>query len=603
MQLMNNGCFKNILILVLIIVSAGLLYGALGDYKKGGANSKQVDISEIVADINAKKTNKVTVEGNKINAKIDNNQEIFAYKEEGVGVKDYGITSDKVNIEVKNDTANSAFWNIVVSIFVPVLLMGGFIYFMMKGASGANSRAMSFGQTTARLFGANGQKKVAFADVAGLHESKAELMEVVDFLKNPAKFKNLGAELPKGVLLVGPPGCGKTLLAKAVAGEAAVPFFSLSASEFVEMFVGVGAARVRDLFTKAKRNAPCVIFIDELDAIGRQRGAGLGGSHDEREQTLNQILVEMDGFETDSRVIILAATNRPDVLDPALLRPGRFDRRVLIDLPDKKDRDAIMSIHAKNKPFAKNVDLMNVAKATAGFSGADLKNIVNEAAILAARENKKEINEDDLHQAIEKVMLGPERKSRVLSAKEKEIAAYHEAGHAIVGHLLPECDKVHKISIVSRGMAMGYTWSLPEEDRHLYSKEKFEQEIAQLLAGRVAEKIIFNQLTTGASNDLQKATKIARDMATVYGMSDKLGPVKLGEKEELIFLGRELGEHKNYSDEKASQIDSEVRNIVELGERMANKVLTTKKALLKKVATKLLTEEMVEGAELNRLLA
>ena len=460
---------------------------------------------------------------------------------------------------------------------------------------------MSFGQSRARLFSPGG-KKTTFQDVAGLLEPKQELFEVVEFLKSPAKFRSLGAEIPKGVLLVGPPGCGKTLLAKAVAGEAAVPFFSISASEFVEMFVGVGAARVRDLFQKAKRNAPAILFIDELDAIGRQRGAGLGGSHDEREQTLNQILVEMDGFETDTRVIVMAATNRPDVLDPALLRPGRFDRRVVIDLPDLIEREEILKIHSRGKPLARDIELGKIARSTAGLSGADLRNIINEAAILAARENFKEIHQAELNSSIEKVVLGPERKSHLLSQKEKEISAYHEAGHAIVGKILPNCDPILKISVVSRGMALGYTWSLPIEDKKLFSKAKFEDEIAQLLGGYVAEKIIFSQVTTGAQNDLRRATKIARDMVMIYGMSEKLGPIVLGEKEELIFLGREISEQRNYSEAKAAQIDSEVEGIINQAQKKAIAILQRKKAVLKKVAEKLIKEETIEAAEFERLM-
>jgi len=424
---------------------------------------------------------------------------------------------------------------------------------------------------------------------------------VVEFLRHPEKFRRLGAEIPKGVLLVGPTGTGKTLLAKAVAGEAGVPFFSISASEFVEMFVGVGAARVRDLFQKAKRNSPAILFIDELDAVGRQRGAGLGGSHDEREQTLNQILVEMDGFETDTRVIVMAATNRPDVLDPALLRPGRFDRRIVVDLPDKKDRAEILKIHTKGKPLDKDVSLELIAAATAGFSGADLKNLCNEAAILAARKNRSTVLQADLDEAIEKVMLGPERKSRVVSKQEKGISAYHEAGHATIGQALPNCDPVTKVSVVARGMALGYTWSRPAEDKYLYSKSKFEDDIAQLLGGRVAEKLIFGQVTTGAQNDLKRATKIARDMVTQYGMSDKIGPVTLGEKEELVFLGRELGEHKTYSEKIASQIDDEVFQIVFQAEQRATEILKKYKAILKKLAEKLIKEETVESRELESL--
>ena len=586
---------KGILYLIIVILVGLLLYNYLSPKT---TPPKDVTISEIAKNVSEGKVEKIEVESNKVIASIKGDEKIQAFKEPGVGLGEYGITPEKVNIEVKNVESNSVWVSILINL-LPFLLIAVFIYLIFRQAQMGNIKAMSFGKTTARLFG--GKKKITFNDVAGLKESKEELMEIVEFLKHPDKFRQLGAEIPKGVLLIGPPGCGKTLLSKAVAGEAGVPFFSISASEFVEMFVGVGASRVRDLFQKAKRNAPAVIFIDELDAIGRQRGTGLGGSHDEREQTLNQILVEMDGFETDSRVIILAATNRPDVLDPALLRPGRFDRRVSLLLPDKKERKEILQIHAKNKPLSKEAKLDKIASATAGLSGADLKNIVNEAAIFAARNNRKIIVQKDLEESIEKVMLGPEKKSRLLSDKEKKITAYHEAGHAIVGKILPNCDPVHKVSIVSRGMALGYTWSLPTEDMHLYSKSKFEDEIAQLLAGRETEKIIFGEITTGAENDLQKATKIARDMVKVYGMSDKLGPITLGEREELIFLGRELGEHKIFSEKMAAQVDEEIKQIILENQKKAHEVLIKHKNILQKLAEKLLSEEVIEGPEFEKL--
>ncbi len=562
--------------------------------------AQEASISQIAQQVEQGKVSSITVDQNSIIADLKDGKQFQSYKESSANLKDYGITPDKVEIVIKNPDKGS-FWPTFLSVILPFLLIGGFLYFMLRQAQGGNLRAMSFGQSRARLFSPGG-KKTTFQDVAGLLEPKQELFEVVEFLKSPAKFRSLGAEIPKGVLLVGPPGCGKTLLAKAVAGEAAVPFFSISASEFVEMFVGVGAARVRDLFQKAKRNAPAILFIDELDAIGRQRGAGLGGSHDEREQTLNQILVEMDGFETDTRVIVMAATNRPDVLDPALLRPGRFDRRVVIDLPDLIEREEILKIHSRGKPLARDIELGKIARSTAGLSGADLRNIINEAAILAARENFKEIHQAELNSSIEKVVLGPERKSHLLSQKEKEISAYHEAGHAIVGKILPNCDPILKISVVSRGMALGYTWSLPIEDKKLFSKAKFEDEIAQLLGGYVAEKIIFSQVTTGAQNDLRRATKIARDMVMIYGMSEKLGPIVLGEKEELIFLGREISEQRNYSEAKAAQIDSEVEGIINQAQKKAIAILQRKKAVLKKVAEKLIKEETIEAAEFERLM-
>jgi cell division protease FtsH len=588
---------KNI-IYIIILVLIGLTFYSYFNPQK--SNIKNVSISEIANDVKNGQIKSIEVKNNDVTAIDTQGVKLHAIKEPGIGLFEYGITADKTQISVI-DTNSSGVWSSILSILIPFLLISLFLYFLLRQAQGGNMKAMSFGKTSARLFGA-GNKKTTFKDVAGSIEAKQELIEVVEFLKSPKKFKDLGAEIPKGVLLAGPPGCGKTLLAKAVAGEAGVPFFSLSASEFVEMFVGVGASRVRDLFQKAKKNAPCVIFIDELDAIGRQRGTGLGGSHDEREQTLNQILVEMDGFETDDKVIVLAATNRPDVLDPALLRPGRFDRRVMLGLPDKSERLEILKIHSIGKPLAKDVNLEKIAQTTAGLSGADLRNIINEGAIIAARTNKKEVGQHDLQEAIEKNILGPEKKSRVLSDQEKKISAFHESGHAVVGHILPNCDPIHKVSIVSRGMALGYTWSLPLEDKHLYSKSKFEDEIAQLLAGREAEKIIFGETTTGAENDIKRASKIARDMVKVYAMSDKLAPVVLGEREEMVFLGRELGEHKNFSEKTASLIDEEIENIILRNQKRAHDTLIKNKATLDKLTEKLLKDETVEGKELDKIL-
>lgn len=589
---------KNIIYIIILVMIGLIIYSYVNPTKD---NVQETNISEIAKEVNAGQITKVTVTNNQVDATTKDGKTLKAYKESGVAISDYDITPDKITIDVKDTEKNSA-WINILSILLPFLLIGGFLWLLLRQAQGSNIKAMSFGKTSARLFGPGTKKKVMFKDVAGLKESKQELSEIVEFLKSPGKFKAVGAEIPKGVLMVGPPGCGKTLLAKAVAGEANVPFFSLSASEFVEMFVGVGASRVRDLFQKAKRNSPALIFIDELDAIGRQRGSGLGGSHDEREQTLNQILVEMDGFETDDKVIVLAATNRPDVLDPALLRPGRFDRRVVLSLPDKIEREEILNIHSKNKPLAKDADLGKIASATAGLAGADLRNIMNEAAILTARGNRKEIKQSDLNESIEKTMLGPEKKSRILSQKEKEISAYHEAGHAIVGHVLPNCDPIHKISIVSRGMTLGYTWSLPIEDKHLYSKSKFEDEIAQLLAGREAETIIFGETTTGAENDLKRASKIARDMVKVYGMSEKMAPVVLGEREEMVFLGREIGEHKIFSEKTAAMVDDEIENIIARNQIRAHELLIKHKPELKKITEKLLKVEVVEGKELAKLL-
>jgi cell division protease FtsH len=444
---------------------------------------------------------------------------------------------------------------------------------------------------------------VTFDDVAGIEEAKQELAEVVEFLKEPQKFISLGARIPKGVVLMGPPGTGKTLLAKAVSGEAGVPFFSISGSEFVEMFVGVGAARVRDLFEQAKRNSPCIIFVDEVDAVGRHRGAGLGGSHDEREQTLNQILVEMDGFGTDTNIIVVAATNRPDILDPALLRPGRFDRRVVLDRPDIRGRKGILEVHVRGKPLAKDVDLEILARGTPGFVGADIENLVNEAAILAAQRNKKAIGMEEFQESVERVIAGPERKSRLITDDEKEVLAYHEAGHALVQYKLPNCDPVHKVSIVARGMSLGYTMALPEQDRYLYTQDKFEDEIAGMLAGRAAEELVFADKWTGASDDLEKATKLARKMVTAYGMSQKLGPLTFGDRDELVFLGREIAEQRNYSDEVAEEIDQEVRRIVEEAYRRARNILTTYRDKLDVIARQLIQVETIERPEFEALVA
>jgi len=591
----NSNTARNIIYVIILFLVGYSLYTFLNPTK---TNIEQSNISDIVRESQAGNIEQISVDGNKITAKLKNsNSQLVTYKEAGVSVTSYGIEPNKINLNV-NDPNKGEIWSTLLSIFLPFILIAIFLYFIFRQTQGANMKAMSFGQSRARFY--FGGKKILFRDVAGLEESKQELMEVVDFLKNPKKYLSLGAEIPKGVLLVGPPGTGKTMLAKAVAGEAGVPFLAISASEFVEMFVGVGAARVRDLFQKAKRNAPSVIFIDELDAIGRQRGTGLGGSHDEREQTLNQILVEMDGFETDTRVIVMAATNRPDVLDPALLRPGRFDRRVSLTLPDLNEREMILKIHSQNKPVDSNVDLRKIASSTVGLAGADLRNIVNEAAILAARNNQKTIKQENLQEAIEKVVMGPEKKSRLLSDKERQITAFHETGHAIVGHILPNCDPIHKVSIVSRGMALGYTWSLPQKDIHLYPKSKFLDDIAQLLAGREAEKIIFGETTTGAENDIRRATKLAREMVTVFGMSEKLGPQTLGQREELVFLGRELGEHKNYSDKIAATIDEEVSSIISDAQKRAHDILIKNRKTLDNIAQTLLKKETLEETEFDK---
>ncbi len=485
-------------------------------------------------------------------------------------------------------------WLNILGGLIPFILIAGVLIFMMRQAQGTNNQALSFGKSRARMFMGN-KPTVTFADVAGVDEAKQELEEIVEFLKFPDKFAALGARIPKGLLLVGPPGTGKTLISRAVAGEAGVPFFSISGSEFVEMFVGVGASRVRDLFDQAKRNSPCIVFVDEIDAVGRQRGAGLGGSHDEREQTLNQILVEMDGFDTNTNVIVIAATNRPDVLDPALLRPGRFDRQVVLDRPDIRGRIAILQVHAKGKPLESSVTLETLAKQTPGFSGADLANLLNEAAILAARRNKRKVGMSELEEAIDRVVAGPARKSRIISEREKAITGYHEVGHALVARMLPNCDPVHKVSIVARGQAGGFTMLLPTEDRYLWSKPQFEDMLAYALGGHVAELIIFGEVTTGASNDIERVTKIARSMVTEYGMSSRIGPMALGHKEELVFLGRDFGEQRNYSEQTAREIDEEIRRIIQEAFDKAYRVLLQNKTRLIMISERLIKEETLEG--------
>jgi len=504
---------------------------------------------------------------------------------------------------IKIDVQPTGFdWGtIALTVILPIVLLGALFYFLFfRAARGAGTQALNFSKSRARLT-LDKRPDVTFADVAGTDEAKEEVQEVVEFLKSPQKFQALGGRIPRGVLLVGPPGTGKTLLAKAIAGEAKVPFFSISGSEFVEMFVGVGAARVRDLFDQAKRNAPCLLFVDEIDAVGRHRGAGLGGGHDEREQTLNQILAEMDGFDTNTNIIVIAATNRPDILDPALLRPGRFDRHIVIDLPDMKGRKAILEVHAKGKPLAKGVNLETVAKETPGFSGADLANLINEAAILAARRNRQDITLKELEDAADRTIAGPEKKSRIISPKEKEIIACHESGHALTARMLPNADAVHKVSIVARGMLGGWTRLLPSEDRHLWTKSQFEDRLAVSLGGRVAEEITFGEMTTGAQNDLEQATKLARKMVTEYGMSEKLGPRTFGQRQELVFLGREISEQKDYSDKIAQEIDEEVHNIIQRAYDTAKKVLTKNKEKLKLLAEELITRETLDEPELDKI--
>jgi cell division protease FtsH len=581
--------------LLLFVAVAFIAYNFLS---QAGA-TEEITLSDLAAMIEAGEIDEIAISDNDLRVTAGDD-EFRAYKESGaplveqlerLGVSTEMLATVDFKIIQVPDWA-TLFSNALMILVVVVFFVGG--YFFLRQFQGANNQALSFGKSRARLY-AGDQPTVTFDDVAGIEEAKEELWEVVDFLREPEKFISLGARIPKGVLLVGAPGTGKTLLAKAVSGEAGVPFFSISGSEFVEMFVGVGASRVRDLFDQAKRHSPCIIFLDEIDAVGRHRGAGLGGSHDEREQTLNQILVEMDGFDTDTNVIIIAATNRPDILDPALLRPGRFDRRVVLDRPDIRGREGILGVHVRGKPLADNINLRTLARATPGFVGADIANLVNEAAILAARRGKKLIGMPEFQDAIERVIAGPERKSRLLSEEERRIFAYHEAGHALVAHHLPKCDPIHKVSIVARGMAAGYTLALPEKDRTVVTRSKFKDQLAFALGGRAAESLIFGDMTTGASDDLEKVTEMARAMVTRYGMSDKLGPMTFGQKEELVFLGKEIGEQRDYSEEVARQIDSEVSEIVHTAYERAFEVLKEHRATLDAIAETLLEVETLDA--------
>jgi len=578
-------------------------------YNQPAVKPKTMSIGELVQNIEEEKVKSIAIDSEKLEITLTNDEKFTAVKEPEDSLttilKNYNtdpLKVRKVAIGVKTTPGWIMLLQALLPFLIPFLIILGFFWFMSRQVQGMNNRAMSFGQSGAKEAEPKGGKdRVAFKDVAGVKEAKEELQEIVEFLKTPKKFTSLGAKIPKGVLLMGGPGTGKTLLARAVAGEADVPFFHISGSEFVEMFVGVGASRVRDLFRKAKKVAPCIIFIDEIDAVGRQRGAGLGGSHDEREQTLNQILVEMDGFEVGANVIVMAATNRPDVLDPALLRPGRFDRRVIIDEPDIADREAILKVHAKNKPMAEEVSLRKVAERTPGFSGADLANLLNEAAILTARRNKKKIGFEECVESIEKVMLGPERRSRVMSEKEKKITAYHEAGHALVAHELPNTDPVHKISIIARGRAGGYTLKLPIEDKYYHSKTELIENLAVMLAGQVVEKEIFGDITTGASNDLMQATKLARKLVTQYGMSDVIGPRTFGEKEEMIFLGREIREHRDYSEKAAEAIDQEVSKFLKKAYTTAKNIVKEKYSVLEEIVKKLMEKETLEREEFEAI--
>jgi cell division protease FtsH len=594
----------------ILIVVALFAMAMLWTYLMGSGDEEAYPYSQLLEDAAAGKVQSVQQDGTTLSVKLagQNDPVTAVVPSDNINVlaevcAAAGSTpgpSCPIKYEAVAASGTGQLLGYLITALVPVLLIGAFFFFMMRQAQGTNNQAMSFGKSRARMF-LGSKTVVTFADVAGVEEAKQELTEVVEFLKYPEKFNALGARIPRGVLLVGPPGTGKTLLARAVAGEAGVPFFSISGSEFVEMFVGVGASRVRDLFEQAKRNSPCIVFVDEIDAVGRQRGAGLGGSHDEREQTLNQILVEMDGFDTNTNVIVVAATNRPDVLDPALLRPGRFDRQVVLDRPDIKGRREILDVHVKGKPLDKTFDLDDLARRSPGFSGADLANLVNEAAILAARRNKKTITQPEFTEAVDRVIAGPERRSRIITEDEKKIIAYHEGGHAVVQRVLPKCDPVTKVTIVSRGMALGYTMSLPSEDRYLHSKTEFGDKIAGMRGGHVAEEIVFGDTTTGASNDIEKATNLARAMVTQYGMSDALGPLAFGKKEEMIFLGREISEQRNYSDEVAAKIDVEVRRIIDQAYERAREALTEHRAVLDRLADLLVEKETIEAAEFEAL--
>jgi cell division protease FtsH len=586
----------------LLIIVLGFVFWFTWQQFESGSKGDQWSYSKLVNSAQAGQVKSVDIKGADATATARDGTKHDVHLSDSTEALAAELTKDSVDVTYQQASSGQYWLSVLLPNLILLLLIGGFMYYILRQTQSGNNQAMSFGRSRARMI-AGDKPQVTFADVAGVDEAKQELTEVVEFLKYPEKFVALGARIPKGVLMVGPPGTGKTLLSKAVAGEAGVPFFSISGSEFVEMFVGVGASRVRDLFDQAKKNSPCIVFVDEIDAVGRQRGAGLGGGHDEREQTLNQLLVEMDGFDTNTHVIVIAATNRPDVLDPALLRPGRFDRHVTLDRPDIRGRRQILDVHCRNKPLESAVDLDVLARQTPGFSGADLANLINEAAILAARANKKVIGMDELEEAIARVIAGPEKKSRRISEKEKEVIAYHEVGHALVMKALPLCDPVHKVSIISRGMALGWTLSLPEEDKYLVSKEELKQQIAGIMGGRAAEEIVFGDVTSGAENDIQRATQMARRMVTQWGMSDKLGTVMMGHKEELVFLGRDLGEQRNYSEEIAALIDEEIKGLVSEAYDKAKRILTEQRAKMDAVVERLKVEETLDAAQLDEILA
>lgn len=603
-----QGLFKNILFVVLVFLLLGAVFDLLNNPSQ---EIKDVSITQLVQDINQNKIKEIKVLGNDVTITYNDNSIFKTKKETGESLSQLltNLGGDKESLQKvsfifeEQENTSDWVWSLLLFVVLPLLMFGFFFWTMLRQAKSGAAQTFDFTKPKVKLFGAEGQpkEKITFKDVAGLREEKEELEEIVDFLKNPDKYLKMGARIPKGALLVGPAGCGKTLLARAVAGESNVPFFSVAGSSFVEMFVGVGSGRVRNLFNAAKRHQPCLIFIDELDSIGKTRGPAITGGHEEREQTLNQLLTEMDGFEQNDKIIVLAATNRPDVLDPALLRPGRFDRKIVIHLPDIREREEILKIHSRNKTLSTDINLREVAERTPGFSGADLSNVFNEAAILAAKKNAKNIIQQDLLNSIEKVLLGPERRSHIMSDKEKEITAYHEAGHALVSAFTPNAEPVRKISIISRGMAAGYTLKVPKEDRFLRTKSEFIAELSVLLGGYVCEKIKFNDTTTGSSDDLNKASQLARNIVKTYGMSN-LGPTVFGEREADLFLGKEYSETRNYSEKVAIDIDNEVEKLINNAEQEANRIIQEKKGLLEKIAKTLMKKETIEREEFEEMI-